>query len=598
MKVIFCLLLVSALLFGCAPEAAIPFESQQPTQQAAEAVQPVATKIDVSAQFSDRDRAGSYDESKSAVITLNGSSATCSSDAVQIDGSTVTITDEGTYLLQGTLEDGQILVNADKDDKTQLVLDGVTVTNQTGAAVCILQADKVFVTLAEGSQNSLSGGDSFAETENNVDGVLFSKEDLTLNGSGNLTVTSPAGHGIVSKDSLVVAGGSYAISCANHGFAGKDSVAMAAATVVVTSGKDGIHAENKDDGAFGYVYLESGSYCLTAQGDGISAQSTLQIDGGSYTIETGGGSTNGTKQTSDKWGGFGGGGFGGRGEGGKRPGSRSTDTTEAEDSTSIKGIKAGASLVVNGGTYQIDSADDALHCNGDLTLTAGTFQIATGDDGIHADEKLTLSGGTVTITESYEGLEGLHVALQGGDVTLTASDDGINAAGGTDQSGFGGRDQFGGGFGGRGPGGMSSGNGSIVISGGKLAVTASGDGIDANGTLEITGGYTTVCGPTRGDTATLDYDKTATISGGTFIGTGAMGMAQTFSDSKQGVLAIQVGNVAANTRVQVADSQGKQLVDHTPALEYAVVIISTPDIRKGESYNVTIGTTTSPVEAY
>ena len=146
------------------------------------------------------------------------------------------------------------------------------------------------------------------------------------------------------------------------------------------------------------------------------------------------------------------------------------------------------------------------------------------------------------------------------DIKLVASDDGLNAAGGTDSSGtIGGRDGMFGGGGksgmGGGFGGMSSGNGSIVISGGNLYINSSGDGLDANGTLEITGGYTVVVGPTQGDTATLDYDKSGIITGGTFIGTGASGMAQTFSDSKQGVIAVSVGNQAAGTQIILKDKK-------------------------------------------
>ena len=204
------------------------------------------------------------------------------------------------------------------------------------------------------------------------------------------------------------------------------------------------------------------------------------------------------------------------------------------------------------------------------------------------------SGGTIEITESYEGIEALDIIILGGDITLTADDDGLNAAGGTDQSGFGGRDN--GNFGG-GHGSMSQGNGSIVISGGKIDITASGDGIDANGTLEIKGGVTSVCGPTSGDTATLDYDISATISGGTFIGTGASGMAQTFSDSTQGVIAVSVGNCSANTEIVVKDSSGKTLISHTPPLNFAVVIISSPDIEKGETYTLSIGSEEADITA-
>ena len=158
--------------------------------------------------------------------------------------------------------------------------------------------------------------------------------------------------------------------------------------------------------------------------------------------------------------------------------------------------------------------------------------------------------------------------------------------------GGGGKGSMGGGF-----GGMSSGNGSIVISGGNLYINSSGDGLDANGTLEISGGYTVVVGPTQGDTATLDYDKSATITGGTFIGTGAQGMAQTFSDSKQGVVAISVGNQSAGTKIVLKDKSGKTIIEHSPELNFAVVILSSPDIKKGETYSVTVGSESGEFEA-
>ena len=159
----------------------------------------------------------------------------------------------------------------------------------------------------------------------------------------------------------------------------------------------------------------------------------------------------------------------------------------------------------------------------------------------------------------------------------------------------------GGGKGGRpggGFGGMSgNSNGSIKVSGGTLYINASGDGIDANGTVEITGGHTTVVGPTRGDTATLDYDVSATISGGTFIGTGAAGMAQTFSDSEQGVIAVSVGNQFAGTEITLKDTSGKTLISYKPELDFAVVILSAPDIVKGQTYTITIGSQSGEFEA-
>lgn len=571
-----CLLLAAALLVsGCG-------NHESGTEQTANA----STQVDSADMFSDRDYEVGYAESESAIITLNGDSAACSSNAVQISGSTITIIDEGTYILSGTLNDGMIIVNSEKTDKTQLVLDGVTIHSETSASIYILQSDKVFITLAPDSVNTLSNGGTFtAIDENNIDGVIFSKEDVTFNGSGTLTITSPAGHGIVSKDSLTITSGTYDISSASHALAGKDDVCIANATVTITSGKDGIHAENADDTEKGFVYIESGSFEISAEGDGISASAYMQIQGGSFHIISGGGSVNAATQTSDSWGNFmGGGRHPGGNRGGPMGGTTSTDTED--DSTSIKGIKAAADLVIHGGTFTIDSADDAVHSNTNITVGGGTFEIASGDDGFHADETLTVTSGTINITESYEGLEGLHIHISGGDITLIASDDGLNAAGGTDQSGFGGHrmnDRFGGGMGG------SASNGSILISGGTIHITASGDGIDANGTLTISGGFTTVCGPTMGDTATLDYDTSAIITGGTFIGTGASNMAQTFSDSEQGVIAVSVGNQSAGTKITLTDSNGNVVISHTPDLSFGVVILSSPDVIKGETYTITVG---------
>lgn len=587
-----CLLLVAALLIsGCGNQGDV-IEMVADTTQANQANVP--TQVDSSDLFSDRDYEVGYDESESAIITLNGDSAECSSNAVQINGSTVTIIDEGTYILSGTLNDGMIIVNSEKTDKTQLVLDGVTIHSETSAPIYILQSDKVFLTLAPDSVNTLSNGGTFtAIDENNIDAVIFSKEDVTLNGSGTLTITSPAGHGIVSKDSLTITSGTYDISSASHALAGKDDVSIANATFTITSGKDGIHAENADDTAKGFVFIESGTFEISAEGDGISASAYMQIQSGNFSITSGGGSVNAAKQTSDSWGNFMGGGKhqnGNRDHGSK---GNTTSTEMTEDSTSIKGIKAAGDLVINGGTFTIDSADDAVHSNTNITVGGGIFEIASGDDAFHADETLTITSGTVNITESYEGLEGLHIDVFGGDITLVASDDGLNAAGGTDQSGFGGmrgNDQFGGGRP-NGMGGMGSGNsgGSITISGGTIHITASGDGIDANGSLTISGGFTTVCGPTKGDTATLDYDVSAVITGGTFIGTGASGMAQTFSDSEQGVIAVSVGNQSASTPITLTDKDGNVVISHAPDLSFGVVILSSPDIVKGETYTITVG---------
>lgn len=594
------LMVLALLLTGCGEQEAPPKDetggNAETNGNHTSGGSVVTTVIDPNEMFSDRDLDGTYDVGAAAQIRLDGSAISCTSNAVKVSGTTATITDEGTYVVSGTLDDGMIIVNTDKEDKVQIVLSGANITSLTSAPVYVLQADKVFITLAPDTDNTLANGGSFtAIDDNSIDAVIFSKEDLTINGSGTLAIQSPAGHGIVSKDDLVIVGGSYQISCAAHGIDGKDSVRITQADLLIAAGKDGIHAENDEDAALGYAYIQSGSYTISAEGDGISAGNALQIDGGTFALITGGGSVNGSQSTSDNWGGMGGnppggmgggrpggmgggpGGFGGMGD----SGNGSADSSE--DSTSIKGIKAGADLLVNGGSFTIDSADDAVHSNKNLTVNDGSFTIKSGDDGFHADEALTITGGTIDIAESYEGLEGLSIDISGGDITIVSSDDGLNAAGGTDQSGFGGHrgnDMF---------GSSSSSDSYIHISGGTIYMNASGDGIDANGTLTISGGHVTVCGPTQGDTAVLDYDISATITGGTFIGTGSYMMAQTFSDSAQGVIAVSVGNQAAGTKITLTDKDGKTVVSCEPKLSFAIVILSTPEMVKGETYTITVG---------
>lgn len=601
--------------------------------------------------FTDRDYRTEYDDEESIHITLDGDSASADSDSVQISGSTVTLTEEAVYVISGTLDDGMLIVDADDTAKLQLVLDGADITSQTCAPLYILEADKVFVTLADGSENTLSNGGTFiAIDDNNIDAVIFSKQDLTFNGSGSLTVNSPARHGIVCKDDLVITGGAYTVTSSSHALDANDSVRITGETILTANaGKDGIHSENNDDTSLGFVYISGGTLDVASEGDGISAASYMQIEGGTFEILAGGGSENGTKEASDNWGDFGGGrggapgagSMGGRDDGigrdpsnmGSDPGASVTDSMEMDPgstdsissdspatasaetddtSTSMKGIKASGAMLISDGAFTIDSADDSVHSNTSITVNGGTFEIASGDDAFHADEALTVTACTVNISECYEGLEALDLRIEGGDITLTADDDGLNAAGGTDRSGTeGGRDgMFGnvgdgtgaggkagsGGMGGN-PGSMASSNGSIVISGGTIDITASGDGIDANGSLEITGGYVTVEGPTQGDTATLDYDTTATISGGTFIGTGASGMAQTFSDSNQGVIAVSVGEQSSGTEVIIQDENGDIIVSFEPELSFAVVIVSTPDMVSGETYSVTVGSESGEFEA-
>jgi len=243
--------------------------------------------LDLTDMFSERDRDASYDESSSAKITLNGTSAEVAGSGAAADGSTVTITEEGTYIVSGTLTDGQIIVEANDSAKVQIVLDGAEITNNDSACILVRSADKVCITLADGTTNTLSDtGDAYTQESEDytIDGVIFSREDLTLNGSGKLIVNANYKHAVVSKDDLVITGGTYEITAKNKGLAGKDSVRIQDGTISITSEDDAIHTSNAEETGKGFVYIEGGNLTLSAGDDGIHAETALVIAGGTIDI--------------------------------------------------------------------------------------------------------------------------------------------------------------------------------------------------------------------------------------------------------------------------------------------------------------------------
>ena len=560
--------------------------------------------------FTERDLAGTYEESGAVYVTLSDDDITGETDGVVINGQTVTITAEGTYIFSGTLSEGQIVVDAD-NAKVQIVFDNVDITCASSAAVYVKSAEKVFVTLAEGSQNTLRNTDEYvAIDDNNIDAVIFAKSDLTLNGTGSLTIVSAEGHGIVSKDDLKITGGTYDITAAGHALSGKDSVRIADGTFILTAEKDGIHAENADDEEKGYIYIADGDFTITSDGDGMDASNIVQIEDGTFDITAGGGAANSQKtHESDMPG-------GGMSQNIERPDGESMppmgekpdgenmpqDTTTDESGTSTKGIKAGGGMYLNGGTYQIDSADDSIHSNANITIADGTYTLATGDDGVHADDALTVNGDTITVTESYEGLEGLTVTINDGTIDITARDDGINTAGGTDQSGFG---TFGDHF-----KGMDSADDEteettdnemwMELNGGYIHILAGGDGVDSNGDLTINGGEIYIDGPSDNGNSAIDYGdrSSAYVNGGMLVAIGSSGMAEGMSDSsKQEVLMVKLGEQMEAGDVVLTDSEGNVIVSYTALKSYDCVIISTAEVESGATYTLTTSGTMTEVTA-
>ncbi len=420
----------------------------------------VITELDADEMFTNNELTLTYDESSATKITLSNES--------------VTIDEEGTYILSGTLTDGQIIVDVSDSTKVHLVLDNVEISSSSSAAIYVKEADKVFITLADNSYNILSTTGEYVDTDDEgVDGVIYSKADISFMGSGTLEITTEYGHGIVGKDDVVFTSGNYVITASSHGINANDSVRILDGTFTINSGKDGIQVENNEDFTKGYVYIAGGTFDITAEQDGITASSLLQIDGGELLILSGGGFVEVLNEIT-------------MGEG-------SGNMSQATDSLaySMKGLKA-FNILVNDGNITILSYEDAVHANNDLTFNGGTVFIQSGDDALHADSTLTINDMTLEIDEAYEGIEGLYIYINGGDLIVNVYDDAINA---TDSSGH------------------------LTITDGNLSISCVGDGLDSNGDLIIEGGYIIIdCNPIySGGDGEIDVSGSVTYTGGTIV---------------------------------------------------------------------------------
>ncbi len=513
-------------------------------------------------EFSSRDTTYGYDENEAVTVADSESR--------------VKITSAGTYAVSGSHE--SITVEAGKNDKVRIILKNAEISNPLGPAIYIKSADKVFVTVCEGSESILCDGTGYSAeyTEENADAAVFSRADLTLNGLGTLTVKGNLKCGVASKDDLVLCGLTLNVESAGHALEGKDCVKIKDASLRLTAGADGIHSDNSEDADRGYVYVASGNIEIAAENDGIQAETVLKIDNGSLKITTGGGAGEAEAETEATP---------------EMPGFSQGDSREASNDTeSRKALKADRLVTVSGGSLEIDSFDDAVHSNGDIEISGGFFVILAGDDGFHADEKMIISGGEITVEGSYEGLEGQTVTVTGGSIDITASDDGINAASPSGSTDSGTRP-------GMGMGGAMDNDSaaSVNIGGGYIAVNASGDGIDSNGSLYMTGGTLLVSGPTDNGNAALDYGGEAYISGGTAVLCGTPGMAQGFSEgSEQASFMYSLQSTAqAGKSVAVTDADGGVIASFMPAKQYSHVVISAPSLKKGGSYRLLIGGTAS-----
>ncbi len=540
-----------SVLWGCSDENSVDASNNETTANVV--------------SYDDDDWYQDYNEQDCEVINLNDQTGK------------VTISRAGTYLLKGTLK-GQVEIAVSQKDSVRLILDQVNITSESGSAIICTQCKKLILSLPEGTKNTVIDGSTYQDqSEDAPDAAIYSQDDLTINGTGELIINANYQDGIKTKDTLKLMEGSVSIKAVDDGILGKDFVYVHEGTYTVDAGGDGMKTTYDKDNEKGDMIIENGTFTITAGNDGVQSEHRLAIYDGTFTINSGGGSVNAATATNA----FEPGGFGRW----NQPVSESSQTTTA----SAKGIKAGSELTIYGGLYQMDTSDDAFHSNDELMVENGHFTIASGDDGLHADGTLTIQSGSINITKSYEGIEGSELIINGGDLLVTSSDDGLNAAGGSDEDNETqpSPDQF------------KDKDHKIVIHGGSLQIDAQGDGIDSNGSILMDGGTMVIWGAEDGANGALDYDTSCDVNGGTLIAVGSSQMAMAPSaSSTQNAVMINLPTQSAQSLSYLSDNSGNMILGFTSPRAYSNVVISSPKLKSDETYQLYIGGSGGSVNDY
>ena len=475
-----------------------------------------------------------WDSSSEVTIDLSNPTAT---DGVTVSDGVITITKAGNYKLTGTYE-GQIKVEAADSDMVRLILNNAAITNSTGAAINVVDADEVVIYTASGTTNTVSDGSSYSDTASgSPDAAIYSKSDLTLAGEGTLKVEGKYEEGIHTSDGLVIASGTLEVNAANTGIKGKDYVDILDGTITVTATKDGIKATNDTDGNRGWVRLSGGTVNISAGDDGFKAERVLEISGGTLNI------------------------------------------TQANE-----GIEAQYINILDG-TVNVTSSDDGINASYSTTSTGTESTTATST-------KQSAQGG-----QTAQGNQSAPQAPSGSAGQAPAG--GGQAPSGTmgqPPAGGGAGGGMGGGMGGGGT--FEVVDATINITGGTVTVNANGDGIDSNGTATLSGGTLIVNGPFTGGNASLDTNGDLLLNGTTVAAgnSGDMFEAPATNSTSGYVKISNVSNLSAGTTVQVTDSSGNVVANYKVTnSSTALILVSSSKITKGESY--TVYTTTDSVDA-
>ncbi len=545
-----------------------------------------------------------------STITLADNATKSLNNSVLIDDNTITITQAGTYEISGSLSNGQIIVDTSDDAKIQLVLNGVSINNDTSSPIYIKNAkDYAMITLKDGTTNTLTDGVEYtlptSEDEEELDATIYSKDDLIINGTGTLKIDANYNDAIKSKDSLYIASGIFKIDSVNDAIYGKDAVTVAGGDFTVTTNGGSSEKEMKTEtmggGMGGHNFQTNADGTITTpDGQIITPPDFSQMPQGE---QMQGGRGNGMMAPPD----------GTQMPQGMTPPDREqmqTDTTASASVTKTKsettvttdstettteeenarGIKSKGEIVINGGTFNLDTYDDAINAGTFLEINDGTFNIKTGDDAIKADYLLTVNGGDINITYCYEGIESEKIYLNGGNIDVVSNDDGINAASATSSEGM--------------P--MSPMGGGqladpetdpmIYFNGANVKVVSSGDSVDSNGGIEINKGTLEVHGVNNGGELAVDFDKSCVVTGGTFLVLGGIGNVST--TSTQNVITTSLTtNIAKGDTVKIYNASGEVLAETVAEKDTNAITFSSDEIVKGQTYTIVSGSNKTTVTA-
>lgn len=476
-----------------------------------------------------------------------------SNNGISIEDSIITINSSGVYRISGELDDGQVLVNTEEEDPIKLLFNNAEISNNSSAPIYIQNASRAVLIVESGTKNYLNDASTYeysSEEDEEPNGTIFSKSDLSIYGDGYLEIDSNFNDAIISKDGLVLRDIDIAIDSEDDGIRGKDYIIIQGGDLSITSGGDGLKSDNEDNDSCGYIIINDGNVEITANGDMIYGLNNVEINDGKFTLESG-------------------------------------SAVYSSGNDSFKGIKSDVAVIINGGSFNIDSYDDAVHSNDYLEINGGDFTIRSEDDAMHADTGLVINDGEIEILDSYEGIESAQIVINNGNIDIVSSDDGINIASGVDGSGAQPR-------GGR-PGGPDNFNvdddAYLHINSGEIIVNSNGDGLDVNGHIEMNGGTLVIDGPTSNANGALDYDGTFNMNEGTIIAVGSSGMAMApSSTSSQKSVMVNLNQIlSAGTSLTFTNPDEEELLSHTPKKNYQSIVISSPLLDDLDSVELFIG---------